>query len=80
MFCHNLLGLSQMLGSIDVFYFQACSAIFTLLPAHQLMGSCHLSLFNTTTQALHSKWFTSLNSLLEMQKQRLPMSDLCFTE
>lgn len=37
MFCHNLLGTAQMLDSIDVFYFQACSAIFTLLPAYQLM-------------------------------------------
>lgn len=80
MFCHNLLGMSQILGSIDVFYFQACFAIFTLLPAYQLMGFCHLSLFNSTIQPLHSKWFTSLNSLLDMQKLRLPMSDLCFTE
>lgn len=69
-----------MLGSIDVFYFQACSASFTLLPAYQLMGFCHLLLFNTATHPLHSKWFTSLNSLLEMQKLRLPMSDLCFTQ
>lgn len=69
-----------MLGSIDVFYFQACSAIFTLLPPYQLMGFSHLWLFNTATLPLHSKWFTSLNSLLEMQKLRLPMSDLCFTQ